>query len=92
MHSSSRSPLYVRLVSPTGVRLRARLTRVGPGLWRAAWHFTDDGQWTLSVPRVRAVARVQVFQPFAALPPFKPNRAGASALSGIASPGLVLGR
>lgn len=89
------SPLYVQLVSPTGVKLQVRLTRVGPGIWRAAWHFSDDGQWTLRVPRARAVAHVHVVQPFAALPPFNPNKVGGSnagALSGILGPGIVIGR
>jgi hypothetical protein len=88
------SPLYVQLVSPTGVRLQTRLLRVGPGLWRAAWHFSDDGQWTLRVPRAGAVAYVHVFQPFAALPPFNPNKVGGSTagfLSGLTGPGIVFG-
>lgn len=95
VHSLASAPLVVQLVSPTGLKLHVRLVRVGPGLWRAAWHFADDGQWTLRVPRARAVARIQVLQPFGALPPFNPNKVGAptaGALSGIASPGIVFGR
>lgn len=95
VHSLAGAPLFVQLVSPTGVKMRVRLNRVAPGLWRAAWHFADDGQWTLRVPRARAVARIQVSQPFGALPPFNPNKVGAptaGALSGIASPGIVFGR
>lgn len=41
----------VQLASPTGIRLHARLQRVGPSLLRGTTHFADDGLWTL---RVRA--------------------------------------
>jgi hypothetical protein len=95
VHARAAAPLYAQLVSPTGVKLRLRLQRVLPGLWRASWHFVDDGQWLVRVPRVRAVARVHVVQPPGILPPFNPNKAGGSttgALSGLAGPGIVFGR
>jgi hypothetical protein len=88
------SPVVAQLTSPTGVRQRLRLTRVHPGLWRGSFHFSDDGQWTVRVTRAHAVAKVLVLQPGGAVPPFKPNQAGGSkadALSGIASPGIVIG-
>jgi hypothetical protein len=88
------APLYVRLTSPTGVRVKLRLTEVRAGLWRTAFHFSDDGRWKLRVVRANARAEVTVFQPGAALPPFKPNQAGAkaSSLSGLVAPGVVVGR
>jgi hypothetical protein len=95
VRTTAPAPLYLRLTSPTGVQRRLRLTRVAPGLWRAAFHFPDDGQWTLRVVRANAGAKVTVLQPGAALPPFKPNHAGAakaSSLSGLAAPGVVIGR
>src|SRR4051812_35462549 len=86
------SPAFVQLVSPTGVHMKLRLTRDGAGLWRAAFHFTDDGEWLVRVPRARAAAKVLVFQPGGALPPFKPN-AGAkpNALGSLAAGGVVIG-
>jgi hypothetical protein len=95
LRADVRAPLYLRLTSPTGVHMKVRLTRVASGLWRTAFHFTDDGQWTLRVARTHSLARVLVLQSGAALPPFKPNQASgskASALSGIAAPGVVIGR
>ncbi len=94
VQTGARAPLYVQLTSPTGVPTKIRLTRVRTGIWRALYHFADDGQWTLRVPRANARAKVLVLQPGAAIPPFRPNHAGskASALSGIAAPGIVIGR
>jgi hypothetical protein len=94
VHAKARAPLVARVVSPTGVHLKVRLTKVRGDLWRAAFHFTDDGQWTVRVAGTR-VARVLVLQPGAALPPFRPNTPGGSkagSLSGLVTPGIVIGR
>ena len=64
-----RTPV-IRAVSPTGVPIRIRLTALGPGLWRGAFRFTDDGQWLLRVPGAGVARRVLVLQPPGALPPF----------------------
>src|SRR4051794_14442843 len=91
----ARAPLYVQLTSPTGIHMALRLTQVHAGLWRAAYHFADDGQWTLRVARAKALAKVTVFQNGAALPPFRPNQPGGSkagALSGVVTPGIIVGR
>lgn len=92
LRTAARAPLVAELVSPTGIRTRIRLTRVRPRLWRAVVHFPDDGQWLVRVARARAQAKVLVLQNGAALPPFKPNTSKAGALSGLAGPGVVLGR
>lgn len=95
LHGSARAPLYVRLTSPTGAHMRLRLAQVQAGLWRTAFHFSDDGQWTLRVDRANALAKVTVFQNGALLPPFRPNQAGGSkagSLSGIVTPGIIVGR
>jgi hypothetical protein len=91
MRLATDAPLYLQLTSPTGVPSRLRLTQVRAGLWQATAHFPDDGQWTLRVLRAHVRAQVSVLQPGAAIPPFKPNTGKASALSGIAAPGVVLG-
>lgn len=66
------SPVVVAILSPTGLRSRLTLTRVGPGLWRAAYRFLDDGTWRLSagVGRLAVTDRVFVKQPPSAVPPF----------------------
>ena len=94
VRAQAKAPLYAQLTSPTGVRTKLRLTQVRTGLWRAAYHFADDGQWTVGVRRAAAVAKVVVLQNGAALPPFKPNHAGAtpSPLSGLDAPGVVIAR
>lgn len=94
LHTTARAPLYVRLTSPTGVHMRLRLTQVSAGLWRTAFHFSDDGQWTLRVARTRSIARVLVLQNGALLPPFKPNHVTAKAdpLGSILSGGVTVGR
>jgi hypothetical protein len=84
-------PIAVQLTSPTGVHLRLKLVRALPGVWRVGFHFADDGQWTLSVPRVRAHAKVLVLQNGAALPPFDANAGKASKAGSIATGGLVFG-
>jgi hypothetical protein len=94
VRTQGKAPLFAQVTSPTGVHLKVRLTRVGAGLWRGGMRFADDGQWIVRVARAHAVAKVLVLQPGAAFPPFKTNHAGAKpdALSGIVSPGVVLGR
>jgi hypothetical protein len=94
LRTKAQGPIKLQLVSPTGVHLRLGLVRAKPGVWRVGFHFADDGQWVLRVPRVRALAKVVVFQPGAALPPFKPNAHGAktNGAGSIATGGLVLGR
>jgi hypothetical protein len=95
VRTQATAPLFAQVTSPTGVHLKVRLTRVGDGLWRGRMRFADDGQWVVRVARAHAVAKVFVLQPGAALPPFKGNpTSGAkpSALSGLAAPGIVVGR
>jgi hypothetical protein len=91
LRASARAPLYVRLTSPTGVHMRVRLTQIRAGLWRTAYHFTDDGQWVLRVVPTRSVAKVLVLQTGAALPPFKPNHAKTDPLGSLATGGVILG-
>jgi hypothetical protein len=69
--------------------MRVALVRAKPGVWRAGYHFSDDGQWRLRVPRAGAAATVLVFQPGGIVPPFKPN---ANAAASVAAGGVVLGR
>lgn len=95
VQTRARAPLFVQLTSPTGIPARIRLTKIRPGIWRALYRFVDDGQWILHVPRANALAKVLVMQPGAAIPPFKTNFSSdtkASVLSGIAAPGIVIGR
>jgi hypothetical protein len=95
VQTTAAAPVYAQIVSPTGVKMRVRMTRVLPGLWRVRWHFADDGQWLVRVPRAAAATRVHVVQPPGILPPFNPNKLGGSktgALSGLAGPGIVFGR
>jgi hypothetical protein len=95
LRTKAKGPIAVQVTSPTGVRTKVRLVRAKPGVWRVGFHFADDGQWMLRVPRLRALAKVLVLQPGAALPPFKPNHgAGAKTNSAgsFATGGLVLGR
>jgi hypothetical protein len=94
VRTAGKAPLFAQVTSPTGIRMRVRLAHVRADLWRAAYHFTDDGQWTVRVARANAVAKVLVLQPGAALPPFRPNQGGAKAgsLSGLVAPGVVIGR
>jgi hypothetical protein len=95
VHAKVAAPLYVTLVSPTGFAMRVRMTRVLPGLWRLPWHFVDDGQWIVRVPRTHAVAHVYVTQAPGALPPFNMGKASPSvtgAWSGLAGTGIFFGR
>ena len=66
------SPVIVGILSPTGLQSRLALKRVGPGLWRAAYRFVDDGTWRLSasVGRLTVTDMVFVKQPPSAVPPF----------------------
>jgi hypothetical protein len=95
LRTKAKGPIALQVTSPTGVRMRLVLVRAKPGVWRVGFHFADDGQWTLRVPRVRALAKVLVLQNGAALPPFKPNHAGGAktnSAGSFATGGLVLGR
>lgn len=80
--------LALELVSPTGVRRQLWLRRVRPGLWRAAYHFADDGQWLLRVRDGRIGTGIWVQQPPSALPPFKPGT--NPSLSGILGQGTLV--
>ena len=85
VRTKAKGPLALQLTSPTGVDMRLSLVLARPGVWRVGYHFADDGQWRVSVPRVRAAVTVLVFQPGAIVPPFKPN-------ANVAAGGIVLGR
>jgi len=84
--------LALELVSPTGVQRHVWLRRVAPGLWRTAYHFADDGQWTLRVHAgaIAASDAVLVLQNGALAPAPRGNAgAGPGALLDGGTMGLV---
>ena len=90
-NASAPSALAVELVSPTGFLMKLPLERGGRHLWRATYHFADEGSWKLRV-RVRGVtasAGVLVLQPGAIFPAPRPLLVpGLGGGGGVLLPGL----
>jgi hypothetical protein len=82
--------LSVVLFSPTGVTVRVRLHRAAPTLWRASYHFPDDGQWLLRAASGRPSASIWVQQGPAALPPFRPATGKAHAANVLGQGSFLL--